>query len=647
MTSERDLIEAMGSEPPILAGSRKAPDRRDVSLRWLSGTFLTGIASSALMGFALFAALDGREQLALPGQALAAVDVATASGQAQKGGRLAASQPRAKPVDRSVMEVSTVVHEGDHDVVRRRPYALFKMSLAANHTTDISYPRFNPLTIVASGKTDPAPATSTGQIYGAQVDSEVSLKSVDFPIGKTSLRYAASLDAREAERIARKDADALTSPTMQLASLYLPVSPAANRNSPFVRFEASGNARVTAENVSVTPMNNLDIADANFGDDIIPFRTDETITEAMTAGGFGKPEATEVSEALARLLESDSLSQGDVLRLGIEQADGDVRIMRASVYANGNHIVTVARNDRGRFVIGAQPPPSAAVAHAFDDTPVPTIVERDLPDLYDGIYRAGLSYGMSETMIARVIRLLAPVVDFKAEMKPSDRLEVFFSSPDSDGRATAGSQLLFLDANIDGKETRLYRFQDKKGEVDYYNSEGKSIHPFLLRDPVPNGVFTSPFGMRRHPILGYKRMHWGCDWAAPRGTPILSVGDGVVVKAGWDSGGYGNQTIISYGNGYESSYNHQSAIAKGIRPGAHVRQGQVIGYVGTTGESTGPHLHYEIIVNGTKVDPMKVRLPERKPLKGEALLAFEHERKRIDSLLENTGKPASAEVASR
>ena len=144
--------------------------------------------------------------------------------------------------------------------------------------------------------------------------------------------------------------------------------------------------------------------------------------------------------------------------------------------------------------------------------------------------------------------------------------------------------------------------------------------------------------MRRHPILGYKRMHWGCDWAAPRGTPILSVGDGVVVKAGWDSGGYGNQTIISYGNGYESSYNHQSAIAKGIRPGVHVRQGQVIGYVGTTGESTGPHLHYEVIVNDTKVDPMKVRLPERKPLRGDALLAFEHERKRIDTLLESADK---------
>ena len=647
MASKRDLIEAMGSEPPLLAGGRKAPDRRDVSLRWLSGTFLTGISTTLLMGFALFAALDGREQLALPGQALAAVDVATASGQAQKGGRLAAAQPRAKPVDRSVMEVSTVVHEGDHDVVRRRPFAVFKMSLAANHTTDVAYPKFNPLAIVANGNTDPASAASPGQIYGAQVDSEVSLKSVDFPIGKKSLPFAASLDEREAERIARNDADALTSPTMQLASLYLAASPAPSRNSPFVHFEASGHARVTAENVSVTPMNNVDVADADFGDDIIPFRTAQTIDAAMTAGGFSGAEASEVSAPLARLLETDALAQGDVLRLGIEQTDGNVRIMRASVYSGGKHVVTVARNDRGRFVVGTPPPPSDAVTHAFDDTPVPTIVDRDLPDLYDGIYRAGLSYGMSQTMISRVVRLLAPVVDFKAEMKPSDRMEVFFSSPDKSGKATDASQLLFLDAEIDGKETRLYRFQDKNGNVDYYNPEGKSVHPFLLRDPVPNGVFTSPFGMRRHPILGYKRMHWGCDWAAPRGTPILSVGDGVVVKAGWDSGGYGNQTVISYGNGYESSFNHQSAIAKGIKAGAHVRQGQVIGYVGTTGESTGPHLHYEVIVNGTKVDPMKVRLPERKPLKGDALIAFEHERKRIDSLLESQGRQPSAEIASR
>jgi murein DD-endopeptidase MepM/ murein hydrolase activator NlpD len=161
---------------------------------------------------------------------------------------------------------------------------------------------------------------------------------------------------------------------------------------------------------------------------------------------------------------------------------------------------------------------------------------------------------------------------------------------------------------------------------------------------VPNGVFTSGFGMRRHPILGFARMHTGVDWAAPRGTPIIATGNGVVEKAGWDSGGFGNQTLIRHANGYVSSYNHQSAIAKGIVPGAKVVQGQVIGFIGSTGMATGAHLHYELVVNGTKVDPLRIRLPGGKTLDGDALAKFEEERKRVDTLLSDE---KSKQVASK
>ena len=154
----------------------------------------------------------------------------------------------------------------------------------------------------------------------------------------------------------------------------------------------------------------------------------------------------------------------------------------------------------------------------------------------------------------------------------------------------------------------------------------------------------SGFGMRYHPIMRYSKMHTGVDWAAPRGTPIIAAGNGTVEKAGWASG-YGNQTLIRHANGYVTSYNHQSGIAKGIVPGAKVTQGQVIGFVGSTGSSTGSHLHYELIVNGTKVDAMKVRLPGGKALEGPALASFEEERQRIDTLLESGGRPA--QVASR
>ncbi len=309
--------------------------------------------------------------------------------------------------------------------------------------------------------------------------------------------------------------------------------------------------------------------------------------------------------------------------------------MRASVYdQEGRHRSTAALNDRGLYVQGTQPPVSIALAAALEQDYVPAKARRDLPRIYDGVNRAALSYGLSDEMVARVVRLLASNVDLQGKLRPSDTLEVFFSAPDADGNASEDSELLFVRARIGGNEMRYYHFRDPQtGAVDYFDEEGKSIRQFLLRNPVPNGVFRSAFGMRRHPILGYRRMHTGVDWAAPRGTPIIAAGNGIVERAGWDSSGYGRQTIIRHANGYQSSYSHKNRIAEGIVPGARVRQGQVIGYVGSTGLSTGPHLHYELLVNGTKVDPMRVRLPDNKVLEGDTLTAFLEERERIDSLL--------------
>ena len=192
-------------------------------------------------------------------------------------------------------------------------------------------------------------------------------------------------------------------------------------------------------------------------------------------------------------------------------------------------------------------------------------------------------------------------------------------------------------SSFGGMTRAFYRFQMQDGTVDYFDQDGRSSKQFLLRNPVPNGQFRSGFGARKHPILGYVRMHTGVDWAAPRGTPIIASGNGTVEKAGW-AGGFGRQTIIRHANGYETSYNHQSAIAAGVVPGSKVRQGQVIGYVGSTGLATGDHLHYELIVNGTKVDPMRVRLPTGRVLSKGELEAFERERKRIDDLLKQDAK---------
>jgi murein DD-endopeptidase MepM/ murein hydrolase activator NlpD len=280
---------------------------------------------------------------------------------------------------------------------------------------------------------------------------------------------------------------------------------------------------------------------------------------------------------------------------------------------------------------------------AFDDTPPPVRTRGDLPSVYDGIYQAAYSYGMSAPMTKQLIRLLASDVDFQARLNPTDRLEVFFSQPDGDDQMSEDSELLYVAATFGGTTRNFYRFRSGDGAVDYFDGEGRSAKQFLLRTPVPTGQFRSGFGARKHPILGYVKMHTGVDWSAPTGTPILAAGNGVIESSGWH-GGYGRQTVIRHPNGYETSYNHQSAFANWVKPGAKVRQGQVIGYVGASGLATGAHLHYELIVNGTKVDPMRVRLPNGKILKGDDLLAFKKERERIDQLLTDDG--GSLKVAS-
>jgi murein DD-endopeptidase MepM/ murein hydrolase activator NlpD len=639
MITNRNMIRSLGNEPPILADGRKAPDRREISLRWLSGTFLTGITSSILMGVALFAALDGRQQLAIPAEAFAALGTANPANKtgetAKRGERVLEPAIVAKPADKKIMEISTMIHDGEKEVVRRQPFAHVKMALAANHATSEDYPRFDPLAIFSTNGKDAAPASRMGTIYGSDVESEVALQTDAFPTGGSALSYADQMSIDEVEENVRTNGSVLTDGSTQVASLYYVDPQRFASDSSDLDLLQGLTARIVEENMSVSTFDTLSPDDTEYADDVIPVRRTAGIDQVMTGAGYTKAQADDLSAYLERQMGNRELAEGDVLRICISQKGKEASIVRASVYSRGRHVTTAALDDKGRFVSGAEPPVLDAVATAFDDDGRPSIIAgRDLPRVYDGIYRAALSYGMGKDMTSEVIRILASNVDFQAQLRPSDSLEAFFSVSDQNGAATESSEILFMNAKFGDTETRVYRYQNPDdGSIDYYDEDGKSIRQFLLRNPVPNGAFRSGFGMRRHPILGFSRMHTGVDWSAPRGTPIIAAGNGTVEKAGWDSGGYGNQTLIRHANGYVSSYNHQSAIAKGVKPGAKVRQGQVIGFVGTTGLSTGPHLHYEMIVNGNKVDPLKIRLPGGKSLDGKALAQFEVERKRIDDLL--------------
>jgi murein DD-endopeptidase MepM/ murein hydrolase activator NlpD len=642
-----ETIAALGNEPPLIADGRSGPpDRREVSARWLSGTFLTGVTSSVLMGVALFAALDGREQLATPPEIANLVDMNKdgEAGEQAKTNRITALRQVARAKDRRRMEVSTVIKDGDRDVIRTVPFVQIKMALAAGHKSTRSYPPFDPLQVFAEDGA--AQTATTGLIYGAKVESEMSLKTVDFPIDTAAYDEKSGLSADEVEQVVRNTGSILTADgDVQVAALHY-VDPQRFGDSLAAQaITASYGVRIVPENVSVAPRTANEETSLAYAEEIIPFTESREIVEAFAGSGYDGDDAKGMAEAIAKMLNATALKAGTVLRVGLEVRGDEAKVVRTSVYDRTSHIVTIALDDRKQYVPASEPEPNPEILTAFDDSP-PVVVRGNLPTVYDGIYRAAYSYGMSREMTGKLIKLLASDVDFQSRLSPSDRIDVFFSQPDSDNQASEDSELLYASATFGGNTRTFYRFQMEDGAVDYFDQDGRSAKQFLLRNPLPNGRFTSGFGARRHPILGYTSMHTGVDWAAPRGTPIIASGNGVVEKAGW-AGGYGRQTIIRHSNGYETSYNHQSGIARGIVPGARVRQGQVIGYVGSTGSSTGNHLHYELMVNGNKVDPMRVRLPVGRVLKGDDLEAFKRERKRIDDLLKQEGKDGLKVAAAK
>jgi len=644
---EQTIAADLGNEPPMIADGRSGPpDRREISARWLSGTFLTGVTSSVLMGVALLAALDGREQLATPPE-IATMEVADegAAGEAAKTTRVAQMRQVVRAKDRRRMELSTVSRVGDRDVIRTMPFLHVKMALAAGHTTPREYPAFDPLAVFAEDEAAAAaPQTTTGAIYGAKVESEMSLKTVDFPLEQAVYDERNTLSAQEVENVVRATAAILSDGAVQVAALHY-VDPQrfggllANET-----IEAPYGVRIVPENMTVSPRVAHGGDDLVYAEEIIPFTGERDIVGAFDDSGYTGDDAKRAAAAIAGYFGRDTLKEGSVLRIGLEVVGDRATIVRASVYDRTTHRITFAANNQGEFRKGVEPEDgNAEIATAFDDSPPAVKVRGNLPTVYDGIYRAAFAYGMSRDMTKRLVKLLAADVDFQSRLNPSDRIDVFFSQPDSNDAVSEESELLYVSATFGGNTRSFYRFQMEDGAVDYFDQDGRSARQFLLRNPVPKGQFRSGFGARRHPILGYVKMHTGVDWSAPRGTPIIASGNGIVEKAGW-AGGYGRQTIIRHANGYETSYNHQSSIAKGVVPGARVRQGQIIGYVGSTGLATGDHLHYELMVNGRKVDPMRVRLPVGRVLKGADLEAFNRERDRIDALLREDGR--SLKVAS-
>jgi len=261
------------------------------------------------------------------------------------------------------------------------------------------------------------------------------------------------------------------------------------------------------------------------------------------------------------------------------------------------------------------------------------------------LYDAASGAGMPAGVLSELIRLLSWDVDFQRDIQKGDSFDALLERFDhDDGSPARWGDILYAELVLSGNAVRIYRHETKHHGVEYFDEKGRSAQKALMKTPINGARLSSGYGRRRHPILGYTKVHRGVDFAAPPGTPIYAAGSGSVRYAG-RKGGYGRYIQIRHNGRYFTAYGHLKGFARGIHAGARVRQGQVIGYVGSTGRSTGPHLHYEILVDGRQVNPMRLRLPSGRRLSGKELTAFHDEQSRLDQRL--AALPRDVTVTSR
>jgi murein DD-endopeptidase MepM/ murein hydrolase activator NlpD len=349
----------------------------------------------------------------------------------------------------------------------------------------------------------------------------------------------------------------------------------------------------------------------------------ETLEAAVRRTGVGKDEAQQAVQMLGKAFDTVNIKAGMAIQANIAKPLGEqssAKLVGLSMRVGPATAVTLSRAIDGALQL------HKLEEKIVDQTAVAT------GKMEGSLYASAEKAGATPELTAQVVKLFSHRLDFSRDIQRGDHFSMVFDRKVTpSGRTISNGNLLFAEIEAKGGITKLYRFKAPGGgEAQYFDEFGKNIRSLLLRTPLDSVRITSSFGMREHPILGYTRMHAGIDFGAPTGTPVYAAGDGVVEKAAW-AGGYGRWLQIKHGGGFETGYGHLSRWA--VKQGQHVRQGQVVAYVGSTGLSTGSHLHYEIMRNGQKVNPSAFKAPSV-ALAGKALLAFKAEKARIDGLLQ-------------
>ncbi|WP_201859068.1 M23 family metallopeptidase [Microvirga soli] len=647
----------LGHEPPLNGSGNAAPevDKWDVNLRWLGASVLTGVTGAALIGASIYITFEGAsisalppERAALNGRAPSHKDEDKATNVARKADRLNMTENTVSA--RQSFKAPMTIRNGEREAIKVRQFVRVATNLSlSSGTYAADIPPFNPLRLFAEeteGRVEPAPEVADADVSVLRRD----LASLAIEASAPSLTDSDVLAILEEERRLFNEAGRRTSvpiPAQQMLSRTL--------RPPEALGDALGYARVvdapfSTIEVRVVPENVTDLAKIEqkampplIEERDVVLRKGETLETVLRSYGGTPEQIAAITSALSARIKVEGMTEGQRLRILIAPGPrlGDPRqIVRVIAFGERGIEGIAATNDRGVFVSVTPPedPARQQIADASEEEG-----EEDARGgvrLYESLYETALKNELPRETVDELVRIFGYDVDFQRRVSQGDSFEVFFGSDDENGLP----EVLYASLTVGGEQRRVYRYQGDDGTIDFFDDAGRSLKKFLIRKPIADGILRSGFGSRYHPILGYSRPHTGVDWANRVGTPIIAAGNGTVLKSEWDSG-YGRRVELQHTNGYVTAYSHMSSFAKGIAPGKRVQQGQVIGYVGNSGLSTGPHLHYEVIINGSFVDPLKIRLPRGRELEGRGLVEFKRQREQVDELMSHS--VASASLSQR
>ena len=365
----------------------------------------------------------------------------------------------------------------------------------------------------------------------------------------------------------------------------------------------------------------------------------ESITSMLEEAGVSKEDAAAVVSAIAPVYSPKKIRQGQQFKAVF----GPASASESAAAGDSSDVAADVDNGDKRLLSLSFAPSIDRLVNVHLTAPENYFaenVQRKLEERYQhagavidsSLYQAASQLGLGPTVVVEIIRMFSYEVDFQRDVHPGDSFEVFFSNfVTEDGQPARPGDILAASLTLAGRTHLLYRFESAEGHVEYFNSNGESAKSMLMKTPVDGARISSGFGARLHPILGYTRMHKGIDFAVPSGTPVMAAGSGKVTFRGW-AGEYGNLVVIEHGNGYSTAYGHLSHFADGLHVGANVSQGEVVAFSGMTGLATGPHLHYEIRVHDSQVNPAMLKVASGRKLEGNELAQFLAERERIESL---------------